>query len=124
MEAYRDRHHIIFEKALWNSRPDSKRIRDTPSLIVRMDREDHNEIHRNCPPIPILGYYGIMRTLSTFEEGKNPLVTMESLMSSFENAGKNPKAHEIDRRLAELAAWSLDLQRPFIADVLQRRNYA
>ena len=122
MEAYRDRHHIIFEKVPWSSRPEAKRIREHPSLIKRMDREDHNEIHRNVTIVPLLGYYGLQRTWASFEPGHNALKSMENLMGAFEAAGNHPKAHPIDKQLAELACWAVDLQRPFIADVLRREN--
>ena len=122
MEAYRDRHHVVFEKVAWSSRPEAKRIREHPSLIQRMDREDHNEIHRHCTIIPLLGYFGLQRTLANFEPGKDTLESMGNLMLAFEAAGNHPKAHPIDKKLAELSAWAVDLQRPFIADVLQRER--
>jgi len=119
---YKDGHHIIHNRMEWSLRPEAKLIRDTPSLIVRMDRSDHDEIHRYCPPVPLLGYHALIRTLQTFEQGETPLKTMDNLMYSIEIASKHPKAHEIEKQLANLAIWAIDLQRPFIAGVLQNER--
>lgn len=117
---FQDAHHIIHERKEWSLRPEAKSIRETPSLIVRMDRSEHNEIHRNCPAIPLLGYHALVRTRQAFEEGDSPLESMENLMTAIEAASKHPKANTIEKHLAELAVWAIDLQRPYIGGVLGR----
>lgn len=115
-----DRHHIVHERREWSLRPEANFIRESPGLILPIEREAHNELHRNCPAVPLLGYHALLRTRSLFEEGDDQLQSTEHLMTAIEQASKHPKAHIIEKHLAELAVWSLDLQRPYIADALGR----
>lgn len=114
----RDRHHVVFGRQEWSGRPESKAIRSTPSLLVTMDREAHNELHRDCPAVPLLGYHALRRVLNTFEPQRDTMRTIESLMSSIEQAADDPRSHIVERRLAELAVWSIDLQRPYVQEQL------
>lgn len=43
---------------------------------------------------------------------------IEGLMWAFEDTGRRPKAHPIERELADLAIEAVDLQRPFIREGL------
>jgi hypothetical protein len=81
-----------------------------------MERELHNEIHDNCPAVPLLGHHTLMRVNRDFTEGRTSIQSMENLMSAIETAGNYPRAHSIEKELANLAVWALDLQRPFIAE--------
>lgn len=116
-------HHIVHSRAEWSLRPEGKAIRGTPSLIVPMERSLHNEIHDNVPAIPMLGYHALARTLSRFEPTHDTLQTMENLMSAIEQSVDHPKAHIIEKHLADLAIWAIDLQRPFIGEAVQRRRF-
>lgn len=113
---FRDNHHLIFDRVSWTSRPEAKAIRENKSLIVRLDRAEHNELHKHCVAVPLLGYHALMRTNRLFEPQATPLASIENLMGSIEKAVDHPKAHPIERQLGELAVWALDLERPFIAD--------
>lgn len=119
---FKDAHHIIHENREWSLRPEAKSIRETPSLIVKIDREEHNELHRTCPAIPLLGYHALIRTRKTFEVGDNPIQSMENLMRSIEEASNHPRAHEVEKHLAELAIWAIDLQRPFVSAALGQKQ--
>lgn len=44
-------------------------------------------------------------------------------MSSIEQSVNHPKAHVIEKHLADLAIWAIDLQRPFIGEAVQRRRF-
>jgi len=116
---FRDAHHILHNKQEWSLRPESKALRETSSLVVRLDRPLHEELHRECPAVPLLGIHALERTLRTYEGHSSHLVSMEHLMTAIEQSANHPKAHIIEKHLAELAIWSIDLQRPFVADGLQ-----
>lgn len=113
---FRDRHHLVFDRVSWSSRPEAKRIREDKSLIVRLDRIDHDELHRHTVPVPLLGYHALVRTFKSYEPGDTPLESIENLMGSIEQAVNHPKAHPLERELGGLAVWALDLERPFIAE--------
>jgi hypothetical protein len=113
---FRDKHHLIFDRVSWTSRPEAKKLRENPSLIVRLDRSEHSELHRHTVAVPLLGYHALVRTLRDYEPGATPLESVENLMATIEGVGNHPRAHPIEKSLTELAVWALDLERPFIAD--------
>lgn len=117
-----DSHHILFPRQEWELRPDAKNIRRSPLLIPRMNREVHNELHQNCPPVPLLGYYALQRILRDFHPQVTTLTTMDNLMEMIETSN-GPRTHAIERHMAELAVWAIDLQRPFIAEGMTRSTY-
>jgi len=114
MEPRFDKHHLLFTEQHWSSNKTAQALRTQQSLIIRLSREVHEENHRQNPAVPLLGYYTLSRTLSMYEPEKTPLASAESLMTAIEIAANHPRAHDIEKNLAELAIWAIDLQRPFI----------
>ena len=115
---YKDGHHILHHKQVWSLRPQARQLRETPSLIPRIDRDTHEAIHASCPPIPLLGYQALSRTLSRFDPTQDTLQTMGRLQSAIEYSVRHPKAHPIEKELAQLAIMAIDLQKPYL-----RGNY-
>lgn len=113
---WRDSHHILHNKQEWSLRPDAKSLREHQSLIVPLHRSEHNEIHKHCPAVPLLGYHALQRTFAMYEPSHTPVESMDNLMKAIEHAANHPKAHIIEKHLAELAIWAVDLQKPFIAE--------
>lgn len=109
-----DRHHVIFNKREWESRPQYKSLRENEGLIVPMDRDIHNELHRAVPFVPVMGYYGIMAVQREFYRDRTRLGTIENLMFAIEKSMEHPKLSDIERSLAGLALQAVDVQRPFI----------
>lgn len=105
----------MHERQEWSLRPQARALREAPSLIVHMDRGLHNEIHANCPAVPLLGCNTLFRVAKYFREGDTPIESLENLMRAMERSCKHPKAHQIERELSELAVHALDLQRPYIS---------
>lgn len=116
---YRDNHHLLFSRQEWSLRPEAKALRENKSLIVNATRAEHEELHRNCPAVPLLGYSALVRVLCDYEPGNNQLESIENLMRSIDKAGSHPKAHPVEKKLSELTVWALDLQRPFIAGIVR-----
>ena len=112
-------HHILHERVAWDSRKESKSLRDTHSLIPRIDRKLHDELHQACPHVPLLGSYALQHVRREFEPTGNTLQDMDGLMNAIESASRHPKAHEIERNLAEFDISAIDLQRPFIRYAMQ-----
>ena len=111
---YRDKHHLIFDRVSWSSRPEARALRNEPSLALHLPRPEHELIHSNCPAIPLLGYHGLVRTLKYYEPGDTPFESVSNLMGAIEQSTQHPAVHPIERDLAELAVRALDLERPFI----------
>lgn len=117
-ERYRDGHHILHERREWTNRPQASAIREHPSLIPRIPRELHEEIHANVPPVPLLGYYALVRTAKLWTPDPDTITSMENLMEAIDKASKHERSHPIESDLAHLAIQAIDLQRPFL-----RGNY-
>lgn len=116
-------HHVIYTAREWNLRPEGKSIRDTKGLIVgNIYRDDHEEIHKNCPAIPLLGHQALLRVRRTFVEGNSTLQSMENLMRSISEAGRQTRAHPIETQLADLAVQAIDLQRPYVKRIESNRK--
>lgn len=111
-----DKHHIVHTEAHWAASTLGKAIRNDPSLIAKTRRENHEELHRAVPAVPLINYYTMQRTLKYYEPQDNPLESAEALMTAIEQAANHPKAHIIEKHLAELAVWAIDLQRPFLTE--------
>lgn len=111
-----DRHHVLFNKREWESRPQYKELRQNAGLIVPIDRDIHNEIHRNVSQVPILGYYGIMAVHREFFRGRTHLDTVDNLLFAIEKAAEYPRLSELDRNLARIALQAVEIQKPLIIE--------
>lgn len=110
----RDKHHLLNPAKEWTLRPDAKRLRESQGLVPLIDRDVHEEIHRNCPPVPLLGFYALQRTLREFQPHPDTLISIDNLMFAMEAAARHPKAHPVERDLAMLATQAVDLQRAYL----------
>ena len=111
-----EKHHVLFNKREWEARPQYKDLRNNGGLIVPMEREVHNELHRNVQLVPTLGYHGIMAVHREFYRGRGYIESLDNLMFAVESAKNNERLSGIERGLAGLALEALDLQRPFIIE--------
>ena len=54
-------HHLMFTRSSFNSSVEGKRLRENKSLIPDIDAEAHNLLHRNCHPVPLMGFHALRR---------------------------------------------------------------
>lgn len=111
-------HHLLFERTAWTSRNDAIALRTTHSLIPRIDRDIHSELHDLCPPVPLLGSQALRMTLNEFEPEGNTFVDIDKLLVAIEASNNTRFAHDIDKQLSYLAIEALELQRNFLRGVL------
>lgn len=98
----------------WSAEPIGKRLREQSSLIFTISRENHERIHKETPPVPLLGYYALLSTLHNYEPAYNPVKDIDGLCGAIEKATRTPRAHQIERDLAGLAIEAIQLQKPII----------
>lgn len=113
-----DKHHVLFNKREWESRPQYKELRQNSGLIVPIDRDVHNELHRSVSQVPVLGYYGILAVQREFYRGRTHIDTVDNLLFALEKASNHDRLSDLDRSIASVALQAVDLQRPFILDGL------
>lgn len=116
-----DRHHILFSRKVWQSSELSGGLRSTPSLVPKIDRELHNEIHRQVPLVPMLGYHALARTVRMFYPSGETLQDISRLQIAMEDAVDHPKATRTEKKLAELACYELSVQSYMLKDELNTR---
>lgn len=121
MRVENDAHHLIHSKRDWSTRPETLIIREHPSLIPRIDRDTHEALHRACPPVPLLGYHALLRTIRLWTPHEDTIRSMDNLMFAIEEASWHPKSHPIESALAELAIQAIDLQKPFVRSGLMEQ---
>lgn len=117
-----DAHHILHNRQEWTLRPDARRLRDRPTLIPRIERSIHNEIHATCPAVPPLGYYALRLVAERFHEGKDTLSSMDNLMAAIEVSSRHPRAHQIEKDMAQLSIHAIELQRPILSEAIPRNH--
>lgn len=110
-----DKDHVLWTEQHWSSNKAANQLRTQSSLIIQLDRDTHEAKHRTVPPVPLLGHYALNKTLRLYEPGSTPIRSIDNLLSAIEVAANAPRAHEIEKYLAELAIWAIELQKPFIA---------
>lgn len=109
-----DRHHVLFNKREWESRPQYREMRSNAGLIIPIDREAHNELHRSVSQVPVLGYYGILAVQREFYRGRTHLETVDNLLFALDKSSENEKLSDMDKALASLALQAVETQRQFI----------
>lgn len=109
-----DCHHVLNDRLSWSSRPEARKLRQTKSLIPRIERPLHERIHIDLPIVPLLGYHALQLTLETFEPVHSTIKTIDNLAFAIETAIKHPRTHPIERDLGELAIESIMLQREYL----------
>lgn len=110
-----DRHHILFTRNHWTSTKEAKELRN--SYVYRIDREIHDDIHKYCPPVPLLGYYALTSVLRNVKPTGEPIRDIDELSSAIELSTKHHRVHPIERDLGELSIQALQLQSKFFTPV-------
>lgn len=111
-----NKHHIVHNRQEWSLRKPGLWLREQPSLIATIETDLHKEIHDNCPPIPLLGHYALMRTAHLFVPGHNTTESIDNLCFAIEGAGEHKKASPFERKLGDLAIEALQYQKPYLGD--------
>lgn len=114
-----DRHHILFERSTWSSNSEAQRLRSTRSLIPRIDREVHDEIHNHLETVPLLGRKAMFRVVNLFEPTGNTITDIDQLARAIDRATKPGSSPQNERDLGGLAIEALFLQRRILSSNLR-----
>lgn len=87
-------------------------------MIALLDHETHDALHRACPGVPPLDVYMVQRVKGLYVPHANPLVGIDRYSRAIETAMLHPRAHSIERQLAQLTLEAVRLQVPFIREGL------
>lgn len=113
-----NRHHVLFNKREWESRPQYRELRQNSGLIVPLDVDTHNELHKSVTHVPVLGYYGIVAVQKEFYRGRTHIDTIDNLLFALESLQEHLRLSDLDKALAGIALQAVEIQRPFIVEGL------
>lgn len=108
-----DRDHVFWTEPHWTSSKTANRLRSTPSLIINTPRPIHELRHAETPPVPLLGHHAIVSVLKRYYPGSTPIKSVDNLLNAIEASAEHPRVHEIERNLADLAVWAIELGKPY-----------
>lgn len=114
------RHHLLFEKANWNATEPGRKLRITPSLIPRIDRDVHTELHDNTASIPVLGHSAMLGVLMRFHPTGDTLKDMDYFALALDRATKTPRAHQSERDIAGIAIEEFLSQKQYVIEGMLR----
>lgn len=115
----KDKHHAIHNRQEWNLRPEGMAIREHHTLLFEGPRSLHDELHANVPAVPLLGIHALQRTVSIWRpDEEDQMRSLENLQFAMERAVRHPKSHAIETQLAFLAIHAIDLQKPYLKEMI------
>lgn len=117
MNAFFDYHHYCYYKGVWEMN-ELREIRENPRHKVLIHRMGHIALHRAVECVPPLSVHlagNVIQELKAYDD-KDPLTNLDNLQSSINYAKTYPRTSELEKRIAELTIYALDLQKPFIKE--------
>ena len=115
-------HHMLYYRPEWSVRREAQYLRELGGLRVDLTREDHDEIHRRIPLVPLLGLHALERVAREHKRTDSLYQNIDSFICATERALKHPKSHELERQLGALTIESIVLQRDFIKEIRGRKG--
>ncbi len=111
-----NRHHLLYESASWEVRPESRCLRRSSGLIVRMAQDSHSALHNAVTTVPVPNVYMVRSIAHSFVPDGNIFQAMDNLCFAIDESIAHPRATQLDRRLARVMIESVVSQRPFIRE--------
>lgn len=106
-------HHILWPRRTWNSWTETKELRHRKGLIVPIDIDLHQALHREVSIVPLPSFQVVSKINQEFYPAKkDPLQTIQNLMEAVNDAtaGVDP----VNRQLGRIMMLALEMQIPFL----------
>ena len=112
----RNKHHVLFPKAIHESTKYGNELRNLPHMVPVMDVDIHQDLHKNIAMVPPLNYYIGNRVLYLMRgsDANNSVDAIHDYMSAVDEAIRHPKAGDLEKRLGGLVIDTMQEQIPFI----------
>ena len=111
-----ERHHYMFPAKQHESSNILSEIRSMGRHIEPIYHDEHVELHREIPFVPVMPAYMALQTLKKlreFSKHQDPIRNIENLQTSIEYGSSGERAHYLEKELGELAIYALDLQKDY-----------
>lgn len=113
----KSKHHLLYYRTHWESHPTLLQLRSKEQLLVPLDPDAHDEVHRAVSHVPAISANMAAKTLKSFNGYRrtdDPIRAAENFQRAVENAMKDRRMDNIERLVGELAIYAIDLQKPFL----------
>ena len=117
-----EKHHGAFDRLSWSARKEGRYIRNNPANIYWVEHDPHHELHDAVPIVPVLGWHALQQVAAEWHPSIDPATNLDRLILAIERSKQHPRAHQIERDLADLTIQAFELQRPFILDNRNRHE--
>jgi len=115
-------HHLLYEKAVWEATIPTRKLRQMGSLILPMNIDIEEELHRQITTVPLLDRHTAAHTLREYVPTSYYLRNVTGLMTAIEAGARHRRTTMLQRNLAELTVHAIELQLPFIRNGLTRKE--
>ena len=112
-------HHTMFERVAWQSSNEALRLRN--SIITPMPIGLHQELHRECPPVPLLDHLSVVKAERAYRPGNDTITSIDRLIGAIETTTK--RGHVVSQEVGYLAMEALELQIPFIQEAYKFKEH-
>lgn len=115
-------HHLLYCRNSWESMPHTRKLRQKPELILPMDKDVEEELHRSIVTVPLLDHYTASHANRLFVPTSRYMSSVHNLISAIDEGASHPRTQPLERQLAELTIHAIELQIPFIQEGLLRQE--
>lgn len=117
MNNNRSKHHLLFPRAEWELRPEARKIRQTPSMVPVLTRENHDIIHDRVSIVPLLGHHTLNAIPGLWTPRGDTIRDIDSLCRAIDWASTPRLVQPIERDLAGLAIEALMMEKDILKEV-------
>lgn len=109
-----NQHHLLYPRQPWNSHFATRNLRQKNALIVPIEEEIHEALHREVPVVPLLDHYTALTVRRDFTPYDHYRKSMDNLVKCIDVALRGSRVQPIQRELGQLTIHALELQKPYL----------
>lgn len=110
------RHHLLFPRVMWEAQKPVKELRQNPGLVLPLERDVHDSLHRHIGLVPVLNFMLAEQVLDRFEPDEDAMRTVDNLLLCLNGVAWHHRTHPVEHQLLQLTELAIDLQRPYVKE--------
>lgn len=109
-------HHLLYDRASWESQLHTRIIRQEPGLIFPLEEDYHNILHQEVVTIPLLDRYTAGRVRSELRGNLTGRYSrnIPILLHAIEDAINRPKSSTLQKQIGALTIHAIEQTIPYI----------
>lgn len=110
------RHHLLFERAIWDAHRPNKELRHQNGLQIPMKACVELALHDEVKSVPVPNYRLGAAILELYVDSLDHLEAIENLIRAVDQATANPHSAQSERQLGGMFISAIEQQLPFIKE--------